>query len=713
MAVGVYLKGAMWKHSCCLLLFSCAFVSVAQTWSLAWSDEFNGTEIDGSKWDYDIGTGAAQGLWGWGNGELQYYTDDDDNARVENGALIITAREQNFAGSDYTSARMVTRNKFSQTYGKWEARIDLPTGQGIWPAFWMLRENNPWPGEIDIMELVGHLPGECHGSAHWGQVGDVQSTSGSTSTSDWTTNYHVYTVEWWPDHLRWSVDGQVYFEFDRSEINPAYEWLFAEDYHLLLNVAVGGLWPGSPDATTVFPQEMLVDWVRVYEHVPEPQPVTFRVDLSQQSLSPEDQVYVTGAFDNWAGNATPLADLGNGIWSLTLDLPQGIHTYRFTINGWTGIEESFGPGSEGTLTNYSGGQTYVDRYIDVGWDSVTTDADCFSSVEGCPGAGGEGCTDSDAANYSVAATINDGSCLYEVTFRVDLSEEDATDHTAYVAGGFNSWCGDCDPMFDLDGDGIWERNIILPTGFHEFKFMTNQWAGLIEGFEVGAPCTNTTYDGSNVYTNRVFQVASSPLDLGTVCFNSCEACSPIEPIYHVATFRVEMPDPSLVATLEVNGIEYPMDDGLWGAKEATVSVPANASLAYRFGTPAGALGVAWESIPSSCGSGGMRTAMLNADATLDVVCFGECAACQGCSDPFSSNFNPLADPTSPASLCTGLAQSGCTYSQANNYSSAAQWDDGSCTFSGTATDCPDNNGDGIVGVGDVLILLSAFGNSCD
>ena len=239
-----------------------------------------------------------------------------------NGNLVITAREENFGGSNYTSARMVTRNKFSQTYGKWEARIDLPTGQGIWPAFWMLRENNPWPGEIDIMEMVGHLPGNCHGTAHWGEVGNVQSPWGRHHRPDWTTDFHVYTVEWWPDHIRWSVDGQVYFELDRTQVTPANPWLFAEDYHMLLNVAVGGTWPGSPDATTVFPQEMRVDWVRVYEHVPEPQPVTFRVDLSQESLGTGDQVYVTGSFDDWAGSQHALQSQGNGIWSTTLDCPK-------------------------------------------------------------------------------------------------------------------------------------------------------------------------------------------------------------------------------------------------------------------------------------------------------------------------------------------------------------------------------------------------------
>ena len=686
----------------------------AQTWTLSWSDEFNGTSIDNTKWGYDIGTGAAQGLWGWGNGELQYYTDDTDNADVVNGHLVITARQENFAGSNYTSARMVTRNKFSQTYGKWEARIDLPTGQGIWPAFWMLRENNPWPGEIDIMEIVGHLPGNCHGTAHWGELGNVQSMGGTLTAPDWTTDFHVYTVEWWPDHIRWSVDGQVYFELDRTQVTPAHEWLFAEDYHMLLNVAVGGQWPGSPDATTVFPQEMLVDWVRVYEHVPEPQPVTFRVNVSEEPMGPGDQVYVTGGFDDWSGSTHALTDLGNGIWSTTLDLPQGLHEYQFTVNGWSGTAESFNPGDAGTLTSYGeAGQTFVNRYVDVAWEALVTDADCFSSPEACPGTGGAGCTDPDAANYSPAASINDGSCTYEVTFRVDLSEESAAGQTAYINGTFNGWCGDCNPMYDPEGDGIWERTLVLPMGAHEYKYTTNGWSGLVEEFAVGTPCTNTTYDGPNVYTNRAFSIGTSPLDFDVVCFNSCSACTPAPVEFHDVTFRVHMGDPSLDAVLEVGGEEYPMADALWGAKEVTVPVPGGENVPYRFGTPAGVQGTAWESVSAPCGSGGLRNLMADGPMTLGVVCFWSCSACPGCSDPFAANFDPLADPDSPSSLCDGEGVAGCTYPDATNYAPSAQWDNGTCAFAGMSSDCPDNNGDGLIGVGDVLILLSAFGDICD
>lgn len=688
------------------------FSASGQSWQLSWSDEFNGTAIDLSKWDFDIGTGAAQGLWGWGNGELQYYTDQTDNARVENGELIITAIQENYAGSNYTSSRMVTRNRFSQTYGKFEARIDLPTGQGIWPAFWMLRENNPWPGEIDIMEIVGNAPGSCHGTAHWGQVGAVVSSGGVIYAPDWTTDFHIYTVEWWPDHLRWSVDGVEFFELDRTQVTPANPWLFAEDYHMLLNVAVGGTWPGSPDATTMFPQEMHVDWVRVYEHVPDPQPVTFRVNMSQEGLSAGDQVYVTGAFDNWAGNAHPLTDQGGGIWSTTLDLPQGIQEYKFTINGWGGQEETLAPGAPGTMTSYDAGNTYVNRYVDVLWESIVTDADCFSSPDACPGAGGNGCTDPDAANFSAAATVNDGSCLYAVHFSVDLTEENVAGQTAYLNSTFNAWCGNCQPMSDPEGDGVWETTVNLPSGSHEYKFTTQGWSGLIENFAVGTSCTQTTYDGPNVYTNRVLEVVSSPVDAGTVCFNSCEACTPVEPTFYEVTFRAHIDDPGLGLVLEVGGAEYPMSDALWGAKQVTVPVQGDVPVAYRFGTPAGVLGMAWESIPSACGSGGYRQATFTGPVSLPVVCFGGCAACQGCADPFAANFDPLADPASPGSLCVGEAQAGCTYPGADNFNAAAQWDDGSCSFSAGPLDCPDVDSDGMVGVTDVLLLLSSFGDAC-
>ena len=237
-----------------------------------------------------------------------------------------------------------------------------------------------------------------------------------------------------------------------------------------------------------------------------------------------------------------------------------------------------------------------------------------------------------------------------MTFRVDLSEESVPGHTAYVNGTFNGWCGDCAPMYDADGDGVWELTLALPMGPHEYKFTTNGWSGLIENFAVGTPCTSTTYDGPNVYTNRTFSIGTSPLDFAVVCFNSCSACASAPVVYHDVTFRVQMPDPEMEAVLEVDGVEYPMTTGMWGAHEVTASVQGGQDFGYRFGTPAGPLGMAWETVSGSCVSQGMRSGWIEDDVELAVVCFSSCTACQGCADPFSANFDPLAAADSPL-LC--------------------------------------------------------------
>jgi len=215
-----------------------------------------------------------------------------------------------------------------------------------------------------------------------------------------------------------------------------------------------------------------------------------------------------------------------------------------------------------------------------------------------------------------------------------------------------------------------------------------------------------------VYTNRSFNLGTAPAVLPVVCFNACDACAPIEPTFHDVTFRVKMPDPSLQALLEVGGAVHEMAPSLWGSHALTVSVEASADLTYRYGTPAGALGTAWETPPAACSDQGWRSASITAATSLNVVCFSGCGACAGCADPFAANFDPLADPTSPTALCVAGATEGCTYEEADNFNGAAQWDDGSCVFAPAPSDCPDNNGDGLVGVNDVLILLSAFGDEC-
>lgn len=235
--------------------------------NLVWSEEFNYTGLpDPTKWNFETGGG------GWGNNELQYYTDSENNAYVDNGVLTITAREEQVGGIDYTSARITTQGKFDVKYGRIEARIKLPYGQGIWPAFWMLGANFSqvgWPmcGEIDIMEMVGgpNRDNTCHSTIHWDNNGQhaEYGQSYTLPTGIFADNFHVFGITWNAQQIRGYVDDVEYFVAD---ITPAGLSEFQNNFFLILNVAVGGNWPGSPDETTEFPQTMQVDWIRVYQN---------------------------------------------------------------------------------------------------------------------------------------------------------------------------------------------------------------------------------------------------------------------------------------------------------------------------------------------------------------------------------------------------------------------------------------------------------------
>ncbi len=235
-------------------------------WKLVWSDEFNGTngsKPDPAKWVYDIG-GA-----GWGNNELEYYTDSVKNAYQENGRLVIKAIKENIGGNSYSSARLKTQGVFETTYGRFEAKIKIPYGQGIWPAFWMLGNDIAsvnWPGcgEIDIMENIGKEPATIHGTIHGPGYSAANGPTASYTGSEFSDDYHIYAVEWEVDAIRWYCDGMLYQTRTPKDIGSN-KWVYNHPFFMILNVAVGGGWPGNPDATTVFPQVMQVDYVRVYQ----------------------------------------------------------------------------------------------------------------------------------------------------------------------------------------------------------------------------------------------------------------------------------------------------------------------------------------------------------------------------------------------------------------------------------------------------------------
>ena len=244
-------------------------------WQLVWSDEFDTDELDESKWSYQYGTGRDEGLTGWGNNELQYYTDREENIYIEDDMLHIVAHEERYEGMNYTSARIRTKDKGDWQYGRFEIRAKMPEGQGIWPAIWMLPTDNLfgiWPnsGEIDIMELVGHEPETIHGTVHYGVNNENQydhQYTGSSYTLEeekFSDDFYVFSIEWEQNQIKWFVDGEQYFTITSTDLSP-YQYPFNARFHLLINLAVGGNWPGSPDDTTEFPQKLIVDYVRVYQ----------------------------------------------------------------------------------------------------------------------------------------------------------------------------------------------------------------------------------------------------------------------------------------------------------------------------------------------------------------------------------------------------------------------------------------------------------------
>ncbi len=248
--------------------------AVPTLWTLVWSDEFNGADgapVDPSKWVLETGGN------GWGNNELEYYTARPQNSSQHDGNLVIKVLAERYKGADgvtrnYTSARLKTQGKFSQAYGRFEARIKIPQGQGIWPAFWMLGDDidkSGWPasGEIDIMENIGKEPELVHGTIHgpgYSGANGIGASFQLAGKEHFAEDFHIYAVEWEPNAIRFFVDDNLYTTRTPADLPKGAKWVYDHPFFLLLNVAVGGFWPGDPDDSSTFPQSMLVDFVRVY-----------------------------------------------------------------------------------------------------------------------------------------------------------------------------------------------------------------------------------------------------------------------------------------------------------------------------------------------------------------------------------------------------------------------------------------------------------------
>lgn len=237
-------------------------------YQLVWADEFKGEVLDTSNWTYEIGTGSN----GWGNNERQYYKENNTFIH-DNEYLVIEARREVFGGSQYTSSRIITSEKASFKYGRIDIRAALPKTQGLWPALWMLGDNfwdQGWPscGEIDIMEMLGHQPNKVYGTAHWGPNTSQRQQKGrsifSGSEGDFNERFHVFSIIWEEDKIEWYLNDQLYNTLTPADMN-GFDYPFNNSFFFIFNIAVGGIWPGNPDETSIFPQHMIVDYVRVFQ----------------------------------------------------------------------------------------------------------------------------------------------------------------------------------------------------------------------------------------------------------------------------------------------------------------------------------------------------------------------------------------------------------------------------------------------------------------
>jgi beta-glucanase (GH16 family) len=274
-----FLKSKRTLVFACFILLASTLHAQSPNWQLTWSDEFNapnGSVPDPAKWVF------VTGGEGFGNNELETYTNRPVNVQQKDGHLVITAQKEDLTGPDgiprhYTSARINTQNHFAQKYGRFEASIQLPTGKGIWPAFWLLGDNHataPWPdcGEIDILETIGApdtMYSTLHGPGYSGGK-DISAKFPLPAGESVNTGFHLYAVEWSPNDIKFFFDDRLIAHRTPADLPPGATWVYDHPFYILLNLAVGGYWPGNPDATTTFPQQMLIDYVRVYSRKPQP-----------------------------------------------------------------------------------------------------------------------------------------------------------------------------------------------------------------------------------------------------------------------------------------------------------------------------------------------------------------------------------------------------------------------------------------------------------
>ncbi|MCB0730610.1 MAG: family 16 glycosylhydrolase [Ignavibacteriae bacterium] len=513
-------------------------ITFGQDYQIIWSDEFNGRTLDENIWIRETGGN------GWGNEEIQYYTNRDTNAYIENGKLIIKALKESFQGKSYTSARLITKDNKYFKYGKIEARIKLPYGQGIWPAFWMLGQNINsvgWPacGEIDIMEMIGGgiaRDNKIYGTAHWEQNGHASYGGSYTLTSGiFADDFHTFTVEWSPQFIKWFIDGKQYHVID---ITPSGLSEFHENFFIIFNIAVGGIWPGYPDSTTVFPQLMEVDYVRVYQKTSSLPNITLVEPHSNNFLEFSDIKISTEVEANSSIEKVEFFQDQIKIGETSVEPYEMIWRNIFSgkYNIWAKAITDEGFSSNSNLIEISVGDVadhspYSGSAIIIPGNFEAEDFDI----------GGEGISyhDNSLNNEGFSYRENEGVdieiCLDEnggfnigwtepgewFSYIIDTKQEGEFELTIRVAspnegGSFSIAIDDqvLDPIIVVPNTGDWQNwisvktNIVLTTGIHNFKVIIENGDFNINSFELYQP--GTTPSINLIYPNggENFEVGS-------------------------------------------------------------------------------------------------------------------------------------------------------------------------------------------------------------
>lgn len=553
--------------------------SYAQNWELIWEDNFNGNNLDESKWVHELGTGSQNGLYGWGNNELQYY--QPENTTVSNGTLKITAQEEPSGIQDpvftwntlnYSSSRIKTDGLFTFRYGKIQARIKTVDGQGFWPAFWMLPSGGSWPcdGEIDIMEQWGN-DGNTNistGAAHVGSCPFVASEHMYNSfqhpieEGSYADEFHTYEVRWYEDYIAWYIDDQYIHHITPSSYPNQYNWPFNDmQWYIILNFAITS---SGPNANTTLPSFIEVDWVRVYQEDGTSgctdslaynfnidasidngsclYEVNFVLDLNCSGIYPTS-VNATSSNDNWScdGGISLNDDDQDGVWEATSYMAQGLYSYVYCADNWTYSEDILNyaqTSNDWSCTPNTDYTNYANRQINI--LGPITIHETWGTCQPCNGdIEIYGCTDSEAINYNLNATIDNGTCDYTEILNITV---DVCSNASEVrlTGPWWSWNIYGGPIATTNNDGTWTFTIDpAPTENMEYLIVVD---GVQENLvEYGTSnndwsCTPIT-DYFN-YANRLWEVGNYD---ESIVYGTCEnTCDSQEEYFATVNFTVDM-----------------------------------------------------------------------------------------------------------------------------------------------------------------------------